>query len=138
VTEARVALDRLATPIAITAIRSLRVGNTRQAVVSSDRYIEIVPWQDLGYLVRAQAFREQGQLDRAVADYIKAFEAAGYVRWLQEAFLDAGLLKGDLTGEFDQKTRELLPSCVKEDRCFELMKKAVPPRFDRVQKLAGE
>jgi hypothetical protein len=137
-TEAKASLERVATPWAADAVRALRSGRGKDAIHAIDRYIGAVPWQDLGYLVRAQAHRETGQIDKAVADYAKAAQVSGMADWLQGSMINAGLLKGEPSGKFDPVTRRMLPECLKTESCFAAIKDKVAPRFDQVLKIMGD
>jgi hypothetical protein len=88
--------------------------------------------------VRAQVYRETGQFDKAVADYAKAAQVSGMVDWLQGSMINAGLLKGELSGKFDPATRRLLPASVKTEPCFAAIKDNVAPRFDQILKMVGD
>jgi HEAT repeat protein len=74
VTEARNLTDRVAMPWAGEAIQLLRSGKPQEAIAPITRYINAVPWQDVGYMVRGQAYLAAGQSDKAAEDLIKAAE----------------------------------------------------------------
>jgi hypothetical protein len=93
VTEAKSLTDRVSLPWAGDAIRLPRAGKAQEAIAPIDRYIEAVPWQDLGYMVRAEAYQAVGQSDRAAADFIKAAEISGMAEWMRGPMIAAGVLK---------------------------------------------
>ncbi|SDA99906.1 tetratricopeptide repeat protein [Mesorhizobium qingshengii] len=115
-------LDNVAQPSINAAIQWMKKRDFKAAIKEVNTALSINPTSTESIQIRAEAERETGDLDGAVKDYSAALDSSDYVFWAQHALKNAGLLDGELTGEIDEETRKALPKCVRDDKCYAMLK----------------
>lgn len=118
---ARSALEALIADQKLAIVDDLETGKFKDAIAKADAAIEINPWSDATFTLRAEARRNEGDITGSISDYLRSVELLGNSFEVQVMLQTAGAWDGEITGEIDDALRQALENCVRSDDCYAKM-----------------
>lgn len=103
----------------------LESNNFKAALDQLNSVLEINPWSAAALKLRAEAKRGSGDIVGSLRDYKDSMALPGGAYSIQFMLRDAGAITEEqVSGEPDELTIRSLEKCIKDDACFETMRRS--------------
>jgi tetratricopeptide (TPR) repeat protein len=100
------------------AIEKLKSKDFAAALAAADAALAISPASEEALILRAEVYREGGDIEAAVKDYLEALSRFDYPYWASPALENTGLEERLTDPEAKDEIRKALEKCIRDNACY--------------------